>query len=268
MMLPRRSPRLESPPPKRPAKPRQPKRVQDETEDSVRQAQYKTELAEWETANEEHAQLMKRRQAKQTAAWKTAQKGPAKIAPPASAQKGPAKTPAAAAPLSAEELRLVSSPTRSCALGSCETSKLDAQLKRRMINEPVAAKRSMAACEERRRMPLLSPSLIQWITDVEAVARRCGANEAQLVHFGGKWFDEKDYGGNRAAPASHPLLTPHALARALAHALARALSHALCFHRRSCHDGAFLGRGRLPDHDQGPACSPRNAARRAWRGAL
>ena len=77
----------------------------------------KTELAAWETANEEHAQLMKRRQAKQTAAWKTAQKGPAKIAPPASAQKGPAKTPAAAAPLSAEELRLVSSPTRSCALG-------------------------------------------------------------------------------------------------------------------------------------------------------
>ena len=83
MMLPRRSPRLESPPPNRPAKPRQPKRVQDETEDSVRQAQYKNELAAWETANEEHAQLMKRRQAKQTAAWKTAQNGPAKIAPPA-----------------------------------------------------------------------------------------------------------------------------------------------------------------------------------------
>jgi len=143
MMLPRRSPRLESPPPKRPSKPRQPKRVQDETEDSVRQAQYKTELAAWETANEEHAQLMKRRQAKQTAAWKTAQKGPAKIAPPAAAQK-----PAAAAPLSAEELRLRLS-TRSCALGSCETSLLDAQLKRRMINEPVAADRSMAACEER-----------------------------------------------------------------------------------------------------------------------
>ena len=117
MMLPRRSPRLESPPPNRPAKPRQPKRVQDETEDSVRQAQYKTELAAWETANEEHAQLMKRRQAKQTAAWKTAQKGPTKIAPPASAQKGPAKIapPAAAAPLSAEELRLVSSPQRGAA---------------------------------------------------------------------------------------------------------------------------------------------------------
>ena len=114
MMLPRRSPRLESPPPNRPAKPRQPKRVQDETEDSVRQAQYKNELAAWETANEEHGQLMKRRQAKQTAAWKTAQKGPAKIAPPA------------AAPLSAEELRLRLS-TRSCALGSCETSQLDAR---------------------------------------------------------------------------------------------------------------------------------------------
>jgi len=74
MMLPRRSPRLEAPPPKRPTKPRQPKRVQDETEDSVRQAQYRTELAAWEAANEEHAQLMKRRQAKQTAAWKTAPK--------------------------------------------------------------------------------------------------------------------------------------------------------------------------------------------------
>ena len=207
---------------------------------------------------------MKRRQAKQTAAWKTAQKGPAKIAPPAAAQK-----PAAAAPLSAEELRLVSSPTRSCALGSCETSLLDAQLKRRMINEPVAANRT---CEERRRMPFLSASLIRWITDVEAVAQRCGANEAQLIHHGGLWFDEKDYGGTRAAPASRPLLTPHALARALAralaHALARALSHTLCYHRRRCHDGAALGGGRLPDHDQGPACSPRNAATRAWRGAL
>jgi len=216
MMLPRRSPRLESPPPNRPAKPRQPKRVQDETEDSVRQAQYKTELAAWETANEEHAQLMKRRQAKQTAAWKAAQKGPAKIAPPAAAQK-----PAAAAPLSAEELRLRLS-TRSCALGSCETSLLDAQLKRRMINEPVAANE---ACEERRRMPLLSASLIRWITDVEAVAQRCGANEAQLIHEGGQWFDKKDYGGTRAAPASRPLLTPHALARALARALAHALAH-------------------------------------------
>ena len=133
----------------------------------------------------------------------TAQKGPAKIAPPAAAQK-----PAAAAPLSAEELRLRLS-TRSCALGSCETSLLDAQLKRRMINEPVAANRT---CEERRRMPFLSASLIRWITDVEAVAQRCGANEAQLIHEGGQWFDKKDYGGTRAAPASRPLLTPHALA--------------------------------------------------------
>jgi len=41
----------------------------------VRQAQYKTELAAWETANEEHAQLMKRRQAKQMAAWKNEKEG-------------------------------------------------------------------------------------------------------------------------------------------------------------------------------------------------
>ena len=109
-MSPRRSPRFiePSPKPELPKKPRRPERVQDPAADSVRQANYQVELAEWEAARLEHDRLMQKRKAKKnaatTAAWKAARKGAAeKDAPP----------PAALAPppqLSADEARLVGSP--------------------------------------------------------------------------------------------------------------------------------------------------------------
>ena len=68
----RRSPRLTGPSPKPelPPKPRPPKRVKDVAADSVRQANFQAELAEWEAAKLEHANLMKIRKAKKTTAWK------------------------------------------------------------------------------------------------------------------------------------------------------------------------------------------------------
>ena len=52
----RRSPRLTGPSPKPelPQKPRPPKRVQNPAEDSVREANYQAELAQWEADKEEH----------------------------------------------------------------------------------------------------------------------------------------------------------------------------------------------------------------------
>ena len=65
MQQPRRSPRLGglSPKPKLPQKPRQPKGVQDPRADSVRQADYNVELAEWEAAKLGHEKKMQKRQA-------------------------------------------------------------------------------------------------------------------------------------------------------------------------------------------------------------
>ena len=76
MASPRRSPRFiePSPKPELPKKPRRPERVQDPAADSVRQANYKVDLAAWEAAKEEHEKLIQKRQAKQKAAWKEARK--------------------------------------------------------------------------------------------------------------------------------------------------------------------------------------------------
>ena len=107
MASPRRSPRLKglSPAPKGPGpKPQPPRRrVKDPAEDSVRQAVYAAELAAWEQASKEHADIMKVRHRAKTAAWKAARKK--------SAAESDAPPPAAPAPppqLSADELRLVS----------------------------------------------------------------------------------------------------------------------------------------------------------------
>ena len=81
MQQPRRSPRLGglSPKPKLPHKPRQPKRLQDPAADSVRQANFKLELAEWEAEKVEHDKRMKIRKAKATASWKAAKKSGGKV---------------------------------------------------------------------------------------------------------------------------------------------------------------------------------------------
>ena len=74
-MEPRRSPRLKlkgSPKPELPPKPRPPKRVQNAAEDSVRQANFQVELAEWQAAKVEHDKLMQKRKRKQNAATKAA----------------------------------------------------------------------------------------------------------------------------------------------------------------------------------------------------
>ncbi len=73
MASPRRSPRLKglSPAPKGPGpKPQPPRRrVKDPAEDSVRQAVYAAELAAWEQASKEHADIIKVRHRAKTAAW-------------------------------------------------------------------------------------------------------------------------------------------------------------------------------------------------------
>jgi len=86
-MTPRRSPRFKaesSPKPELPKKPRRPERVQDPAADSVRQANYKVDLAAWEAAKEEHEKLIQKRQAKQKAAWKDVRKSASP--PPAAPQ--------------------------------------------------------------------------------------------------------------------------------------------------------------------------------------
>ena len=187
-MLPRRSPRLGglSPAPKGPGpKPQPPKRVRDPVEDSVRQANFKAELAAWQEASKEHANLMKTRKAKTTAAWKAAQKSAAALPPAA---------PAPPPQLSADELRLSS---------------------------PALAERSQAAAvvpltrpQEQVRHPRLRRSVAKWLLDVEAVAERCGAGRAQLLRRDGFWFDpddwEDDYEttGKTGKPSPHPAQNP------------------------------------------------------------
>ena len=84
MVSPRRSPRLKglSPKPELPRRPKPPKRVKDLAEDSVRQANFKLELAEWEAEKVEHDKRMKIRKAKATASWKAANKSGGKDAAP------------------------------------------------------------------------------------------------------------------------------------------------------------------------------------------
>ena len=109
---PRRSPRLKglSPKPELPRRPKPPKRVKDLAEDSVRQANFKLELAEWEAEKVEHDKRMKIRKAKATASWKAAKKSGGKDAalPPQ---------------LAADELRLARAPL-SWSRGFCHGSAL------------------------------------------------------------------------------------------------------------------------------------------------
>jgi len=174
----RRSPRLTGPSPKPelPQKPRPPKRVQNPAEDSVREANYQVELAQWEAEKEEHKKLMKKRQSKQVAAVNAARKA-AKMSAETAAPSPAALAPPQHVQLSADELRLVSSP----------------EPERR---KPAAARAArVERPPELRRFPRLQRGLVRWILDVEAVAIRCGADEAQRLHRAGEWFDPEDYGG-------------------------------------------------------------------------
>ena len=186
MSSPRRSPRFKvSPKPDLPQKPLRPKRVQDPAADSVRQANYQVELAEWEAAKLEHDRLMQKRKAKKnaatTAAWKAAQKGAAeKDAPP------PAAPQAALAPppqLSADEARLVGSP----ALAE---------------GQELAAVERPPVQQQDERFRRLRRNVARWLLDVEAIALRCGAGEAQLLFGEGEWYDILEHGGV-------PGLVPH-----------------------------------------------------------
>ena len=150
--------------------------MQNPPDDSVREANFQVELAQWEAAKVEHKKLMHKRKAKQVeaakAAWKaartsaeTAAPSPAALAPPQHVQ------------LSADELRLVSSP----------------EPERR---KPAAARAArVERPPELQRFPRLQRALVRWILDVEAVAIRCGADEAQRLHRAGEWFDPDEYGG-------------------------------------------------------------------------
>ena len=143
----------------------------------MRQANYKADLVAWEAAKEEHEKLMQKRQAKQKAAWQGARKNAAP--PPAAPQAALAPPPQ----LSADEARLVGSPA-------------------------LAEGRELAAVErppvqqQDERFPRLRRNLARWVLDVEAIALRCGAGEAQLLFTEGEWYDVLEYGGV-------PGLVPH-----------------------------------------------------------
>ena len=190
-MSPRRSPRLKGPSPKPelPQKPRPPKRVNDVAADSVRVANYQAELAAWEAAKLEHAKLMKIRKGKQTAAGRAGSKSAAEAeAPP------PAAPPAALAPppqLSADEARLVGLPA----------------LAERRKFAAVAPPPPPPPAAEEERFPRLRRSLARWVLDVEAVAARCGAHEAQPLFRKGNWYDFREYGG--VPSLAPPAPTPH-----------------------------------------------------------
>ena len=179
-MSPRRSPRLKGPSPKPelPQKPRPPKRVNDVAADSVRAANYKVELAAWEAAKLEHTKLMKIRKGKQTAAGRAGSKSAAEAeAPPPQ--------------LSADEARLVGLPA----------------LAERRKFAAVAPPPPPPPAEEEERFPRLRRSLARWVLDVEAVAARCGAHEAQPLFRKGNWYDFREYGG--VPSLAPPAPTPH-----------------------------------------------------------
>ena len=164
-------------------KPKAPKHVKNLVEDSVRQATYLAELAAWQKANEEHADLMKIRKAKTTAAWKAAKK---------SEGNGAASPPQ----LSADELRLVGLPALAERGQTADAG-----------TSPLV-----------RRFRLLSGGLERWLREVERIASRCGAGQAPLIvfnptpradfpesyarnhymkpfHLEGLWFDPTEHGG-------------------------------------------------------------------------
>ena len=173
-MATRRSPRLKgSPKPELPPKPRPPKRVQNAAEDSVRQANFQVELAEWQAAKVEHDKLMQKRKRKQNAATKaaarkaptTGEAAPPPAAPPA---EPPAAPPAALASPSPRLLVKATSPPGRC---SDPTS-------------PAGGQRGDV------RFPGLRRSTAQWALDVEAVALRCEARGAgEPLYPDGEWFE-------------------------------------------------------------------------------
>ena len=182
----RRSPRLKglSPKPELPPKPRPPKRVKDVLANSVREANFQVELAAWEAAKEEHDNLMKKRKTKQKAAGRAAGKSAAEAeAPP------PAAPPAPLAPtpqLSADEARLVG-------LGTIAA----------VPPPPPPPPR-----RQKERLSRLSRSLARWVLDVEAVAARCGAEEAQPLYRDGNWYDLLQYDGECLALCLSPRPDP------------------------------------------------------------
>ena len=173
---PRRSPRLKglSPAPEGPGpKPRPPRRVNDPAEDSVRQAVHAAALAAWEEASKVHADLMKVRHRAKTAAWKAARKKSAadKDAPPPAALAPP--------PLTTEEMELASDYAAAA------------------VPQPVEQK------QEEVRFKHLRRDTARWLLDVEAIASRCGAGQAQLLDVQGRWFDPAQHGGV-PGPIPHP----------------------------------------------------------------
>ena len=233
-MSPRRSPRFKKPSPKPelPKKPRKPERVMNPVENSVRQANYQVELAAWEAAKVEHAHKMQHRQGKQAAAWKAARAE--KQAPP------PAAPPAALAPppqLSADEARLVGLPA----------------LAERRKFAAVAPPPPPPPAAEEERFPRLRRSLARWVLDVEAVAARCGAHEAQPLFRKGNWYDFREYGG--VPSLAPPAPTPHD-------------ARACCVPcRRIRHGGGAGGHRRTSGHDRRDARAAAEAARGARGGA-
>ena len=91
-----------------------------------------------------------------------------------------------------------------------------------LVGSPALAERRtfeiLTPAEE--RFPRLRRSLARWALDVEAVAMRCGAGRAQILNYGGFWFDFEEYGGVGLALVPQP--APVNLARLRACARCRA----------------------------------------------
>ena len=156
-------------------KPVRPKRVKNAAEDSVRQAKFESELAAWQVAHKEHAELMKIRKRKTTAAWKAAQKAAKKVAP------SPAAPPAALAPPSRIEIEFPE-------YGAVLVQYLDQHGAPIVPPPPPFGPRARNV-----RFHGLRREIVRWVLDLEAVARRCGADDAQPLHPNGEWIDEHKY---------------------------------------------------------------------------
>ena len=149
--------------------------MKNETENSVRQAEYEAAKRKYEQDKQEHAKQMAERKRQQTAAWKAAQKKPA--------WKQPA---AAATPASASMLALPGA-----AGGSASLAQGEAQQR---IDLPAAdPRRPMQQQSSGDDHPFLTPSVAAWAADVKRVAERCGALHAQRIWTYGMWFNLKEW---------------------------------------------------------------------------
>ena len=150
--------------PEKPRAPRAPKPVRDAALQAVREAEHKRKRAEYDASMEEHQQTMAQRHKEQIAA------APSRAAAPA-----PAASKRAAASSSAAGPR-VSRPR----VGGTRP---------RVPQQAPALPDDHA---DARDATARHPAWAAWAADVERVAARCGADEAQILYDGGRWYEQQD----------------------------------------------------------------------------